>query len=187
MYRRRYIIPKTNPSILPPHSQPTAYCAHATQPTVPSAKRPQSAPAVCRRSAREGGSGAALWAAHPHTRVGGVGSDGPRPVSWLAGFGRNGDALRRPRRMRASRLPRRRRDGRSGTDRRSTAHPRGGLATLQRHELVPGARAGRGSSCRWELVPGALPAGHPSGPCGMLLWLVPLAARATRKCRLCSP
>ena len=57
----------------PPNSQPTAYRAHATQPTVPSAKRPQSAPAVCRRSAREGGSGAALWAAHPHTRPGRAG------------------------------------------------------------------------------------------------------------------
>ena len=53
-----------------PHSQPTAYCAHATQPTVPSAKRSQSATGVGRRSARVGGSGAALWAAHPHTRLG---------------------------------------------------------------------------------------------------------------------
>ena len=56
-----------------PHSQPTAYRAHATQPTVPSAKRSQSAPGVCRRSARVGGSGAALWAAHPHTRLGRAG------------------------------------------------------------------------------------------------------------------
>ena len=42
-------------------SQPTAYRAHATQPTVPSAKRSQSAPGVCSRSARVGGSGAALY------------------------------------------------------------------------------------------------------------------------------
>ena len=56
-----------------PHSQPTAYCAHATQPTVPSAKRSQSATGVGRRSARVGGSGAALWAAHPHTRLGRAG------------------------------------------------------------------------------------------------------------------
>ena len=55
------------------HSQPTAYCSHATQPTVPSAKRSQSAPGVCRRSARVGGSGAALWAAHPHIRLGRAG------------------------------------------------------------------------------------------------------------------
>ena len=65
-----YVTPLGVKKLAPPHSQPTAYCAHATQPTVPSAKRPQSAPAVCRRSAREGGSGAALWAAHPHARLG---------------------------------------------------------------------------------------------------------------------
>ena len=53
-----------------PPPQPTAYCAHATQPTVPSAKRSPSATGVGRRSARVGGSGAALWAAHPHTRLG---------------------------------------------------------------------------------------------------------------------
>ena len=52
------------------NSQPTAYCTfalctHATQPTVPSAKRSQSATGVGRRSARVGGSGAALWAKHP--------------------------------------------------------------------------------------------------------------------------
>ena len=35
---------------LPPHSQPTAYRAHATQPTVPSAKRSQSATGFCRRA-----------------------------------------------------------------------------------------------------------------------------------------
>ena len=59
--------------VLPPHSQPTAYCAHATQPAVPSAKRSPSAIGVGRRSARVGGSGAALWAAHPHTRLGRAG------------------------------------------------------------------------------------------------------------------
>ena len=63
---------KRRPSFYP-HSQPTAYCSHATQPTVPSAKRSQSAPGVCRRSARVGGSGASLWAAHPHARLGRAG------------------------------------------------------------------------------------------------------------------
>ena len=63
----------TRPLLISPHSQPTAYCSHATQPTVPSAKRSQSAPGVCRRSARVGGSGASLWAAHPHARLGRAG------------------------------------------------------------------------------------------------------------------
>ena len=59
--------------VISPHSQPTAYCAHVTQPTVPSAERSPSATGVGRRSARVGGSGAALWAAHPHTRLGRAG------------------------------------------------------------------------------------------------------------------
>ena len=37
------------PIVVPLHSQPTAYRAHATQPTVPSAKRSQSATGFCRR------------------------------------------------------------------------------------------------------------------------------------------
>ena len=47
----------------------SVYRAHATQPTVPSAKRSQGAPVVRRCSARVGGSGAALRVAHPHTHV----------------------------------------------------------------------------------------------------------------------
>ena len=65
-------------------SQPTAYRAHATQPTAPSAKRSQSAPGVCHRSARVGGSGAALRAAHPHTRTPGLYRHGaPRHTVFL--------------------------------------------------------------------------------------------------------
>ena len=61
----RTISPRTR------NPQPTGYCAHVTQPTVPSAKRSQSATGVGRRSARVGGSGAALWAAHTHTHASG--------------------------------------------------------------------------------------------------------------------
>ena len=74
----------------PSHSQPTAYRAHATQPTVPSAKRSQSAPGVCRRSARVGGSGAALWAAHPHTVW--AAPDGPAASAERGGPAAHGEA-----------------------------------------------------------------------------------------------
>ena len=61
--------PRVNPphqDLLPPHSQPTAYCAHATQPTVPSAKRSQSSAGVGRRSAHvtphpDGACRASVW------------------------------------------------------------------------------------------------------------------------------
>ena len=76
---------------LHPHSQPTAYRAHATQPTVPSAKRSQGAPVVRRCSARVGGSGAALRVAHPHTHVWAA-PDGPAASAERGGPAAHGEA-----------------------------------------------------------------------------------------------
>ena len=74
-----------------PLSQPTAYCAHATQPTVLSAKRSPSATGVGRRGALVGGSGAALWAAHPHTYVWAA-PDGPAASAERGGPAAHGEA-----------------------------------------------------------------------------------------------
>ena len=73
------------------HSQPTAYRAHATQPTVPSAKRSQGAPVVRRCSARVGGSGAALRVAHPRTHVWAA-PDGPAASAERGGPAAHGEA-----------------------------------------------------------------------------------------------
>ena len=66
----------------PPLSQPTAYCSHATQPTVPSAKRSQSAPGVCLKAAAGHRSGP-----HTHTHVWAA-PDGPAASAERGGAAR---------------------------------------------------------------------------------------------------